>query len=114
MYNSKEKCRETAERFKQLCKLRGTTPYTVGKKAGLSSSTVNSFLTGKSMPRIDTMLTLCNQLGITVTDFFAEREVTGLQTQEEENLLHMYRNLSAPKRELVYIYMKMLLQYREE
>lgn len=113
MYNSKEKCKEVAQKFKQLCEVRGTTPYKVAKKAGISSSTVSCFLSGRTVPRIDTTLILCNQLGISITDFFDERELTELQTQEEENLLNIYRTLSETKKELLHIYLKMLTQYEE-
>ena len=61
MYDTKEKCRELAEKFKQLCAERGTTPYKIARHSGLSSSTVSCFLTGKTVPRIDTMMILCNQ-----------------------------------------------------
>lgn len=74
MYNTKEKCREISGRFKQLCEERGTTPYKIAKEAGLSSSTVSCFLTGKTVPRIDTLMMLCNELGVSVTDLFEERE----------------------------------------
>lgn len=53
MYNSKEKCKEIAQKFKQICEDRGTTPYKIAKKAGLSSSTVSGFLNGRTNPRID-------------------------------------------------------------
>lgn len=49
MYNSKEKCKEIAQKFKQICEDRGTTPYKIAKKAGLSSSTVSGFLNGRTM-----------------------------------------------------------------
>ena len=66
MYDTKEKCRELAEKFKQLCAERGTTPYKIARHSGLSSSTVSCFLTGKTVPRIDTMMILCNQLRISI------------------------------------------------
>ena len=114
MYNSKEKCKEIAQKFKQICEAKGTTPYKIAKKAGLSSSTVSCFLNGKTIPRIDTMMMLCNQLGVFITDFFDERELAKLQTREEVNLIEAYRRLETPKKELLLIYLKMLAQYSEE
>lgn len=75
MYNTKEKCAEIAGKFKQLCEERGTTPYKVAHDSGLSSSTVSCFLSGKTIPRIDTLMILCNQLGVSITDIFDEREM---------------------------------------
>lgn len=76
MYNPKEKCAEIARTFRQLCDERGTTPYRVARNAGLSSSTVSCFLTGKTVPRIDTIMILCNELGVSVADLFGEGEDT--------------------------------------
>ena len=108
MYDTKEKCRELAAKFKQLCAERGTTPYKIARHSGLSSSTVSCFLTGKTVPRIDTMMILCNQLGISITDIFDERE------KEEELILHTYRNLPEDKKKAVLKYLKMLDRYTED
>lgn len=114
MYNSKEKCKEIAKNFKQLCEARGTTPYKVAVRAGTSTSTVSGFLSGKTIPRLDTMLMLCNELGISMADFFNDRELTTHQTQEEQNIMEIYRNLPTQKKEQLCIYLKMLIQYKEE
>lgn len=106
MYDTKEKCRELAAKFKQLCAERGTTPYKIARHSGLSSSTVSCFLTGKTVPRIDTMMILCNQLGISITDIFDEREMVEVHAQEEELILHTYRNLPEDKKKAVLKYLK--------
>lgn len=113
MYNSKEKCKEIAQKFKGLCDAKGTTPYKVAIQAGLSTSTVSGFLSGKTIPRLDTMLMLCNELGISMTDFFDERETTDCQVQEEQKIIEMYRSLSAKKQEKLYEYLEMLMQYKK-
>lgn len=114
MYNSKEKCKEIAKNFKQLCEARGTTPYKVAVRADMSTSTVSCFLSGKTIPRLDTMLMLCNELGISMADFFNDRELITHQTQEEQNIMEIYRNLPTQKKEQLCIYLKMLIQYKEE
>lgn len=98
MYNTKEKCLEIARRFEQLCEERGTTPYKIGRYSGLSSSTVSYFLAGKTVPRSDTVMILCNQLGVTVTDVFDERELAEVHAQDEELVLYTYRNLPDDKK----------------
>ena len=98
MYNTKEKCMEIARRFEQLCEERGTTPYKIARYFGLSSSTVSYFLAGKIVPRIDTVMILCNQLGVTVADVFDEREPAEVYAQDEELVLHTYRNLPEDKK----------------
>ena len=93
---------------------RGTTPYKIARHSGLSSSTVSCFLTGKTVPRIDTMMILCNQLGISITDIFDEREMVEVHAQEEELILHTYRNLPEDKKKAVLEYLKMLDRYTED
>lgn len=114
MYDTKDKCRELAEKFKQLCAERGTTPYKIARHSGLSSSTVSCFLTGKTVPRIDTMMILCNRLGISITDIFDEQEMVEVHAQEEELILHTYRNLPEDKKKAVLKYLKMLDRYTED
>lgn len=114
MYDSKEKCKEIARKFKQLCDERGTTPYKIAQKTEMSSSTISCFLAGKTIPRMDTVMILCNELGVSVMDIFEEREMAEAQTQDEKTILQMYRNLSAEKRKLLLNYLKMLSHYQEE
>lgn len=114
MYNTKEKCMEIARKFKQLCDDRGTTSYKIAMRSGLSSSTVSCFLAGKTIPRIDTMMIFCNELGVSVTDIFEEREMAEAQTRDEEIVLQTYRSLPPDKKDSLLRYLKMLNQYTEE
>ena len=74
MYDTKEKCRELAENSNSSVPKEARHLYKIARHSGLSSSTVSCFLTGKTVPRIDTMMILCNQLGISITDIFDELE----------------------------------------
>lgn len=114
MYNAKEKSKDLARKIKQLCETRGTTPYKIAKDAGLSTSTVSCFLQEKTIPRMDTVLLLCNQLDISITELFEETTTAERHSKEEETVLEQYRNLSETKRNLLEIYLKMLAQYEEE
>lgn len=60
------------------------------------------------------MMILCNQLGISITDIFDEREMLEVHTQEEELILHTYRNLPEDKKNAVLKYLKMLDRYTED
>ena len=99
MYDTEEKCMELAEKLKKICEAKGSTPYKLAKEAGISSSTISEFLKGNSKPRIDTLLIICNQLGISMTDFL------------EEELVKVYRSLSGEKRKQLGTYVKMLEEY---
>ena len=49
---------------------------------------------------------LCNQLGVTVADVFDEREPAEVYAQDEELVLHTYRNLPEDKKKA---FLKLLL-----
>ena len=66
------------------------------------------------MPRVDTMLILCNQLEISISEFFEEREKLDLQSDEEKKIIETYRNLSMQRKKLLQIYLEMLLYYEEK
>ena len=89
MYDIEEKCMELAEKLKKICEAKGSTPYKLAKEAGISSSTISEFLKGNSKPRIDTLLIICNQLGISMTDFLEEREVI---RREEKAIRYICEN----------------------
>ena len=114
MYNTKEKCADIARKFKQLCNDRGTTSYKIAQQSGLSSSTVSCFLAGKTIPRLATMMILCNELGVSVADIFEEREMAEVQTRDEEIILQIYRGLASDKKESLQRYLRMLDQYAEK
>ena len=63
-------------------------------------------MAGKTVPRIDTVMILCNQLGVTVTDIFDERELAEVHAQDEELVLYTYRNLPEDKKKS---FLKLLL-----
>lgn len=111
MYNTEEKCMELSEKLKKICVVKGSTPYKLAKKAGISSSTISGFLKGKTKPRIDTLLIICNQLEISMTDFLDERGRMEKYVKEEEELVTVYRSLSDEKRRQLNIYLKMLGEY---
>lgn len=111
MYNTEEKCMELSKKFREICEVNGSTPYKLARKAGISSSTISGFLKGKSKPRIDTLLIICNQLGISMTDFLGERERLEQYARDEWELVKVYRSLSDEKRKQLSIYIKMLEEY---
>lgn len=107
MYNVEAKCVELSRKFREISEANGSTPYKLARKAGISSSTISGFLKGKSKPRIDTLLIICNQLGI----FMEERESMEQYARDEQELVKAYRSLSKEKRKQLSTYVKMLQEY---
>ena len=60
-----------ALRIRELMKERQLTQYALAKRSGISTSTLNTVLSGKLPGRIDTtMLNICRGLDIELADFY--------------------------------------------
>lgn len=77
---------DTNQRIRQLMKERGLTEYRLALDSGLSKSTVSALLHRNTTPSVPTIEAVCNALGITVSQFFAE-EGDSLPVNEEQRLL---------------------------
>ena len=74
-------------------KIVGLTQAQLAEKLGITDRAVSKWETGKSMPDSSVMLSLCELLGITVTDLL-KGEITKMETYHKElenNLLEMIR-----------------------
>ncbi len=59
------------ERILFYCKDRGITPNKLCTMSGVIQSTVNSIFSGRSNnPKLGTIVSLCDGLGITLSEFF--------------------------------------------
>jgi transcriptional regulator with XRE-family HTH domain len=85
------------ENLKRICNERGTTPTTIMKKWGLSTSKVSAWYEG-SLPKQEMLVRLAKELDCSVMDFFADEEdlVKTVQPtdEDEEDILRIYRSLS--------------------
>ncbi|MCD2257392.1 helix-turn-helix transcriptional regulator [Lactobacillus sp. CC-MHH1034] len=57
-------------RLYELMRERNLTVNRLANLAGITQSTVSSFIYRKSVPRVDLLHALCNVLGISIRDFF--------------------------------------------
>lgn len=58
-------------RIEKILNENNITSYSLAIKAGIPTSTLNDFLRGKAnLPRIDTLLHLCEAVNIELKDFF--------------------------------------------
>lgn len=61
------------ERIIKLCNNKNITLHRLSLDSGISYSTLNSFMNGKSeSPKLVTILHLCEGLGIELKDFFSD------------------------------------------
>lgn len=124
MYDPDEKCKAMIASLKKLCRQKNITPHALAKEAGISTSTMSYLMNGRTRPQVYTILMICNVLGVQISELFDSENsslsekypqtANGYRTSEERELLDCYRHLSAKKRELLRVYVEMLLQYNEK
>lgn len=75
---------DTVVRIRQILAARGWTEYRLSKESGLSISTVQNIITRGAHPTLPTLKAICNALGITLSQFFAESEMVELSADLKE------------------------------
>ncbi len=100
--------------LKETCRQKGYSYYYLAKRAGISTSTMYNIMNGKTDPQFFTLVTLCNVLEISFMDIIDIKSAHTCISEVEKELLFQYRNLSDRKKEMLSVYMEMLMQYREE
>ncbi len=91
---------EVLERIKQLCNEKGWSMYKLAEESMLTQSTISNMFVRKSYPSIPTLIKICEALGISLAEFFLEKE-TSTQTTEEKILIENYRKLTPKNKEAI-------------
>ena len=66
------------QKLRQLLADRGWSEYRLSKESGLSESTIANIFKRNNVPTIATLEAICDGLGITLSQFFAEDEMVEL------------------------------------
>lgn len=91
---------DVVERIKELTRLRNWTEYRLRKESGLATSTIGNIFYRGSVPSISTLESICDALGISLCQFFAESNFVSL-TKEQAELLDKWASLSTEQRKVV-------------
>lgn len=92
---------DTNQRIRQLMKERGLTEYRLALDSGLSKSTVSALLHRNTTPSVPTIEAVCNALGITVSQFFAEEGDSLPVNEEQRLLLQHYAQLTETQKRII-------------
>lgn len=92
---------DTNQRIRQLMKERGLTEYRLALDSGLSKSTVSALLHRNTTPSVPTIEAVCNALGITVSQFFAEEGDSLPVNEEQRLLLQRYAQLTETQKHII-------------
>ena len=89
------------ERINELRTQHGWSVNYLALEAGMTQSTLNSILQRNSNPKIETLQSLCDAFGITLSQFFSQDENSELLSVKEKQLIIAFRNLSPKKQKAV-------------
>lgn len=85
---------------------RNWTYYRLAKESKLPLSTVRNLFSKPFQPSFSTLSRLCDGMGITLSQFFAEGDEFVDLSEEQKQLLTMYALLSPHQRETARAYIK--------
>lgn len=94
------------DRILQLCDQKDMSRYRLAQKSGVSQSSISTLLNRQSIPTIPTLEKICDGLGVTLSQFFADADQILDLTAEQKELLEMWGNMSEHEKELVKEYMQ--------
>ena len=107
--------------IKKICDHRHWSLYRLAKESGLPYSSLNNIFSRGTCPSIPTLSLICHGFGITLSEFFDQinREDSGREkehprsvdyriqlSEDEEDVIYMYRTLSKSDRKLLEAYLK--------
>lgn len=89
------------ERIEQLMRERGLSKKKLAKASGLSDSTISNLFKRHNDPSFATLKSICDGLGITLMQFFAEEGEAVVLTSEQQKLFAAWNTLSVKQRKLM-------------
>lgn len=92
------------EKIRTYMKLQNWTLYRLAKESEIPYTSLHSMFEKNTQPTLPTLRKICSGLGISLSDFFADdlHPVSpNKYTEDELELLEMYRHLSAKDKKLV-------------
>lgn len=97
------------DKIKRLLEEKGMTYYRLAKISGLSVSSLRNTMRYSYQPIFGTLDKICNGLGITLSQFFAEDGCYPDLTEEQECLLKVWDSLSYGQKKVFETFLKGLI-----
>lgn len=90
---------DVLERINELRKNRGWSIYKLAEESGITQSTLANMFIRKSNPSIPTLIQLCESFGITLSQFFDDKELE--YSDDELMLLSNYKKLNEKEKHII-------------
>ena len=95
--------RNIGEIIQDNLEMKNMTQSELGERLGLSQKAISKYVTGKSLPSIDTLEKICSILDVNITSCFNLNLINSLppQNKDEMEVLNYYRLLNRKNKSLV-------------
>lgn len=90
---------DVLKRLEDLMRQRGLNEHQLSQRCGVPPTTINSWFRRGHNPSISTLESLCEGLGITLSEFFYEGDSDCPLTQEQRELLAKWSRLSPEQKQ---------------
>ena len=91
---------DAKQRLRELMAERNWSEYRLAIASGLSQSTISNIFNRNTTPSIATLEAICEGLGITLSQFFAENNMAEL-TEEQQNMFMASSTLSKEQKDVI-------------
>lgn len=91
-----------ADRIINLCNKQHITMYRLAQISGLKQSTISNIMKRGTLPNLITLEKICIGFGITMSQFFQEKEECLNLTTQQKEIINIWIDLDEEKRELFY------------
>jgi transcriptional regulator with XRE-family HTH domain len=91
---------DVSGRIEELMAQRNWTVYRLCKESGLAQSTLSHIFHKDSEPTFATLDAICKAFGITLAEFFSDRNFVPL-TEDQRDLLDKWATLTSEQKQLV-------------
>lgn len=101
---------EIIRHIEELRQERNWTRYRLSKESDIPYSTLNNLLRRANILSVPTLQKICNGFGISLADFFSDKEGVRQLNEQQIALLKDYEQLNAEEKRLVTAYISGLLR----
>ena len=94
---------DAKQRIKELMSKKNISEYRLAKLSGLSQSTISNIFNRNTAPTLPTIEAICTGLGISMAQFFAEKdeEAPVYLTTEQKAFFDKWLTLSAEQKQVI-------------
>ena len=104
---------DTLEKIRLLCEERNWSHYKLSQKSGVPHPTLKNMYKRNTLPTLATLESICNGLGLTLAQFFANENEPVPLTKEQREILMLWGSISQEEQEAFKVLLKKMAYSQE-